>query len=232
MPHPDLVKIDAYSHISPPRYSETLSHEFPAFYNQILGNTVLCFDEVVTGFRVALGGAQELFGITPDLAIYGKALSGGLPLAALAGPSDIMNLLRESKVVGAGTFNGYPLGICAALTTVNILQRDDGAIFRQVDHVQDKLVEGLRSILHRQGVKAVINSVTGIFTVHFTDRDEVWSMRDITPIGSKLLHQFRVNLAEENVLILFGGRWLVTSAHTEEDIDRTLECADRAVARL
>jgi glutamate-1-semialdehyde 2,1-aminomutase len=193
---------------------------------------ILCFDEVVTGFRVALGGAQELFGITPDLAIYGKALSGGLPLAALAGRADIMDLLLGSKVVGAGTFNGYPLGISAALTTVDILQRDDGAVFRQVDRVQGRLVQGLREILAHHGVEAVIQSARGIFTVHFTDKDAVWSMKDIAANGSNTSHQFRLRLADENILILFGGRWLVTSAHTEEDIDRTLECADRAVARL
>jgi glutamate-1-semialdehyde 2,1-aminomutase len=193
---------------------------------------VLCFDEVVTGFRVALGGAQELFGITPDLAIYGKALSGGLPLAALAGRAEIMDLLLASKVVGAGTFNGYPLGVSAALTTVDILQRDNGAIYRQVDRVQTKLVEGLREILKRHGIKALVQSVRGIFIVHFTDKDVVWSVKDLTAADSDRSRLFRVHLADENILILFGGRWLITSAHTEEDVERTLECADRAVGRL
>jgi glutamate-1-semialdehyde 2,1-aminomutase len=193
---------------------------------------VLCFDEVVTGFRVALGGAQELLGITPDLAIYGKALSAGLPLAALAGRSDIMDLLLGSKVVGAGTFNGYPLGMTAALAAVKILEANDGAMFRQVDHVQTKLVEGLRATLKRHKIAAVIQSVRGIFIVHFTDKPAVWSVRDLSTADSARSHQFRLRLADEGILILFGGRWLVTGAHTEEDIDRTLECADRAVGRL
>lgn len=193
---------------------------------------VLCFDEVVTGFRVALGGAQEVFGVTPDLAIYGKALSGGLPLAALAGRSEIMDLLLGSKVVGAGTFNGYPLGIRAALTTVNILRRDGGAIYKQVDRVQNELVAGLREIFKRRGVEAVVQSVRGILIVHFTDKEVIWSTKEITADGSRMSYQFRVNLADESILILFGGRWLISTAHTEEDIERTLECADRAVARL
>jgi glutamate-1-semialdehyde 2,1-aminomutase len=193
---------------------------------------VLCFDEVVTGFRVALGGAQELLGITPDLAIYGKALSAGLPLAALAGRSEIMDLLLGPKVVGAGTFNGYPLGISAALATVNILAGDDGAVFKRVDHVQTKLVEGLRAILKRHRVAAVIQSVRGIFIVHFTEKAVIWSVRDLTTADSAMAHQFRLRLADEGILILFGGRWLITSAHTEDDIERTLECADRAVGRL
>lgn len=193
---------------------------------------ILCFDEVVTGFRVALGGAQELFGITPDMAIYGKALSGGFPLAALAGRRDIMDLLLRSKVVGAGTFNGYPLGISAALTTVKILERDNGAMFKQVDRVQTRLVEGLREILKRHGIKALVQSVRGIFIVHFTDKDVIWSMRELKKEALDKSYQFRLRLADEGILILFGGRWLITGAHTEEDIDRTLECAEKAVSRL
>ncbi len=90
----------------------------------------------------------------------------------------------------------------------------------------------MREILKRHGIKALINSVRGIFIVHFTDKEAVWSTRDLTAADSDRSRQFRVRLADENILILFGGRWLITSAHTEEDIDRTLECADRAVALL
>jgi glutamate-1-semialdehyde 2,1-aminomutase len=193
---------------------------------------VLCFDEVVTGFRAALGGAQELTGITPDVAIYGKALSGGFPLAAVAGRREIMDLLLESKVVGAGTFNGYPLGISAALNTVKILEKDDGAMFRQVDRVQTRLVAGLREIMKRHGITALVQGVRGIFMVHFTDKDVIWSPRELTKEASDMSYQFRLRLADEGILILFGGRWLITGAHTEEDIDRTLECADRAASRL
>ena len=193
---------------------------------------VLCFDEVVTGFRAALGGAQELFGITPDLAIYGKALSAGLPLAALAGRSDIMDILLGSKVVGAGTFNGYPLGISAALTTVKILERDNGAIFSHVDRVQARLMEGLREILKRHGITGLFQGFNGLFIIHFIDEDVVWSVSDLKKADMDMSHQLRLRLDDEGILILFGGRWLVSGAHTEEDIDRTLECADRAVGRL
>jgi glutamate-1-semialdehyde 2,1-aminomutase len=193
---------------------------------------VLCFDEVVTGFRVALGGFQELSGLTPDMAIYGKALSGGFPLAAVAGRAEIMDLLLGSKVVGAGTFNGYPLGISAALNTLRILEMDDGAVFRQVDHVQTRLVDGLREIIKRHGVKAIVQSVRGFFIVHFTDKDVIWSPKELSKESGEMSHQFRLRLADEGVLILFGGRWLMSAAHTDEDVDRTLECADRAIGRL
>lgn len=193
---------------------------------------ILCFDEVVTGFRAALGGAQELLGITPDLAIYGKALSAGMPLAALAGRSDIMDLLRGTKVVGAGTFNGYPLGISAALATVKILEKDNGAIYRQVERVQTRLTEGLGEILKRHGIKGVIQGFRGLFIIHFTDKDTIWSVSDLTQEATDMSHRFRLRLADDGILILFGGRWLVSGAHTEEDIDRTLACADKAVSRL
>jgi len=125
--------------------------------------------------------------------------------------------------VGAGTFNGYPLGISAALNTVKILERDDGAMFRKVDRVQDRLVAGLREIMKRHGIPALVQSVRGIFIVHFTDKDVIWSPRELPKEASNMSYQFRLRLADEGVLILFGGRWLITGAHTEEDIDRTLD---------
>jgi glutamate-1-semialdehyde 2,1-aminomutase len=105
-------------------------------------------------------------------------------------------------------------------------------MYREVDRVQTKLTEGLREILKRHKLKAVVQSVRGIFIVHFIDKDVVWSVEDLKKADSDMSHQFRIRLADEGILILFGGRWLISGAHTEEDIDRTLECADRAVGRL
>ena len=105
-------------------------------------------------------------------------------------------------------------------------------MFRKVDRVQDRLVAGLREIMKRHGIPALVQSVRGIFIVHFTDKDVIWSPRELTKEASNMSYQFRLRLADEGVLILFGGRWLITGAHTEEDIDRTLDCADRAVGRL
>lgn len=193
---------------------------------------VLSFDEVITGFRVALGGAQEVYGVKPDLATYGKALAAGVPIAAVAGKAAIMDQLLEGKVVGAGTFNGYPLGIRAALTTVSILEKEDGAIYRRVDEIQKRLMEGLHEIGTRRGIHHLIQGCRGVFLFHFTDLEKAWSVRDLTKANHQLQHRFRVNLAQEGVLIMWGGRWYVSAALTDQDIERTLEAADRALARL
>ena len=193
---------------------------------------VLSFDEVITGFRVALGGAQEVYGVTPDLATYGKALAAGMPISAVAGKAAIMDQLLEGKVVGAGTFNGYPLGITAALTTIGILEQDEGAMYRRVDAVQQRLVEGLTEIGTRRGIDHLIQGCRGVFLFHFTDLDAAWSVRDLAGADHQLQHKFRVNLAEEGVLIMWGGRWFVSAALTDADVDRTLEAADRAMAKL
>jgi glutamate-1-semialdehyde 2,1-aminomutase len=193
---------------------------------------LLSFDEVITGFRIALGGAQEVYGVTPDLATYGKALAAGVPISAVAGKAKIMDQLLEGKVVGAGTFNGYPLGITAALTTVKILEKDEGEIYRRVDEVQKQLMDGLHEIGTRRGMPHLIQGCRGVFLFHFTDLEKAWSVRDLAKADHQLQHKFRVNLAEEGVLIMWGGRWYISAAVTEADVDRTLDAADRALGRL
>jgi glutamate-1-semialdehyde 2,1-aminomutase len=193
---------------------------------------VFCFDEVVTGFRVALGGAQELLGVSPDLAIYGKALAAGIPVAAIAGRSELMDLFLNGRVVGAGTFNGYPLGVSAALATLRILERDGGAIYRRVDRAQAKLMEGLHRIFQNQGVPVLIQGVRGLFVIHFINKDEVYSVRELKDADMSKPKELRIQLANEGVLIMWGGRWYITGAHTDADVAETLECAEKAIERM
>lgn len=193
---------------------------------------VLCFDEVVTGFRLAMGGAQEVYGVTPDLATYGKALAGGLPLSAIAGRADIMDLLTSCRVVGAGTFNGYPLGTAAALATISILEGQDCAYFFRVDSAQNYLMNRLREIGRSIGTHLLVHGVRGLFVTHFTNRGHVFSVRDLSDTDQALQNRLRVLLAEEGVLIMWGGRWYVTGAHTEIDLEETLIKAERAFEKL
>ena len=96
---------------------------------------VFCLDEVITGFRVGLNGAQGLLGVTPDIATFGKAMAAGIPVAAVAGKRWIMDLIETRRVVSVGTFNGYPLGVAASLATINILERDNGAMYMHIDKI-------------------------------------------------------------------------------------------------
>lgn len=193
---------------------------------------VLCFDEVITGFRVALNCAQGLLGVIPDISTFGKALAGGVPMGAVAGRREIMDLLLERRVIGAGTFNGYPLGIAASLVTLGLLEKDDGAYYRKVDKLQNRLMVGLKEISRKRGIPTLIQGPRGVFSYQFIDKESVYSVRDLKGADLEKQNKFRTLLADEGVLMMWGGRWYVSGGLTEIDVERALECADRAMGKL
>ena len=131
---------------------------------------LLCFDEVITGFRVALGGAQAMLGVTPDLATFGKALAGGFPLSAVAGRADILRLLRDNRVLGPGTFNSFPPSLAAAIYTIDALAENGGARYRVVEARQRRLVEGLAAICADHGRTCLLQGPPGVVYFDFIDR--------------------------------------------------------------
>lgn len=115
-------------------------------------NIVLIFDEVITGFRVALGGAQSLFGITPDLTILGKAIAGGaMPVSAIGGKKEIMDLYSTNKVTHGGTFNGYTLGLVAVNATIDILSRNNGEVYKNMELIFSKLLKDFKDVALNYG---------------------------------------------------------------------------------
>jgi glutamate-1-semialdehyde 2,1-aminomutase len=193
---------------------------------------VLCFDEIITGFRVSLNGAQGLLNVTPDISTFGKAMAGGIPMAAVTGKREIMDLLAERKVIGIGTFNGYPLGVAASLATIGILERDNGVAYRRIAQIQDRLMDGLREIGKRHGIPVLVQGTTGAFNLYFTELDVAWSARDAMQMDMVKLDNWREMLAEEGLLLMRGGRWYLSAAHSDADVDRALELADRVMAKL
>lgn len=193
---------------------------------------VLSFDEVITGFRVALHGAQGELGVTPDIGTFGKAMAGGIPMAAVAGRKEIMDLLLEKKVVGAGTFNGYAFGVAASLATIRILEQDRGAYYGKIDRLQNRLVEGLKEISQRHGIPTLIQGPRGMFLFQFIDKQVAYSIRDLREADVEKQNRFRTLLAENGVLVMWGGRWYVSGGLNDADVDKALECADYAMARL
>ena len=193
---------------------------------------VLSFDEIITGFRVGLSGAQGMLGVTPDMATFGKAMAGGVPMAAVAGKKKILDLLAQQRVLGAGTFNGYPFGLAAALATIKILEKDDGAIYRHVDKVQNQLMSGLKDIGKKHGIPMLIQGPRGVFFAHFLDKDIVYNPRELKAADMEKQNQFRSLLLEEGVNIFHRARWYVSGALTEADAAKSLECADRAMSKL
>jgi glutamate-1-semialdehyde 2,1-aminomutase len=193
---------------------------------------VLCFDEVITGFRVGLNCAQGQLGVTPDISTFGKALAGGVPMGAVAGKKEIMDLLLERKVIGAGTFNGYPLGIAASLVSLKILEKEDGAYYKKVDRLQNRLMSGLKEMSSRYQIPTLIQGPRGVFFYQFIDREVAYSVRDLKGADIEKQNRFRTLLAEEGILMMWGGRWYVSGALTEADIDKALDCADRVLRKL
>ena len=196
-------------------------------------NIVLCFDEVITGFRTGLSGGQGIVGVTPDITIFGKALAGGIPLAAVAGKKSIFDLIRNKKVVGAGTFNAFPVGMIAALTTIQLLEEDGGAVYKNRDALQEKLEAGMRESAQCHGHDLITQGMKGAFSSHFTDEDILWNFHDVvTKTDHEKALRFRKLLREERVIQGLGNRFMLTFALTDKDTDDALDRIDRALSKL
>ena len=189
--------------------------------------TLLIFDEVITGFRVGLSGAQGLFGIVPDLATYAKALGGGTVLSALAGRREFMDWIVSGKVVHAGTLNGNPLSLAAASATLNVLAQNGGAVFRDIERLGRRLQQGLTTVLRNAGHTLVTQGYGAVFQLSFMDQP-ARNYRDTMRADKRLYSDFALALLDEGVLVLPDGRWYLSAAHTEADIDATLAAAERA----
>lgn len=194
---------------------------------------VLCFDEIITGFRVGLSGAQGLLGVTPDLTTLGKGVAGGTPLSVVCGKAELMNLCADRRVVGAGTFNGYPLGVAAGLATISYVEQNDGAFFKRMADVQARLIAGMREIASRRGQRMLIQDCPGVMMFYPADLDRAWNIGEWYTIADHAKgERIRQLLFERGVLTLFRGRWFFSGAHTYEDVDQTLEILDGVMADL
>lgn len=194
--------------------------------------TVLIFDEVITGFRIALGGAQERFGIASDLAVFGKALSGGYPLSAVAGRSEIMNLISEGTVSHLGTLNGNPVSTSAAIATLAELSKDNGAVYGHMEARAAQLVQGIHEHAEQAGIPVTIRRVGSVFHLSFTDADSEVG-------GSVLAHEsperaatFAEALLREGVFVRPDGLWYLSACHTTDHIEFTARAVGRALQAL
>jgi glutamate-1-semialdehyde 2,1-aminomutase len=191
---------------------------------------VLIFDEVITGFRMALGGAQEYYDVKPDLTTLGKVLGGGFPLAAYAGRKEIMQMIAPSgKVYQAGTYSGNPISVAAGLATVRIL-RNDQNFYAKLEKKCRKLVNSLQGLSKDLSVHMQVNHVASMFQMFLTDKP-VYDYASALKADSKRFLEFHKRLLGQGVFLppsQFETCFL-SSAHTEGDIERTVRCFDRAL---
>ena len=193
---------------------------------------VLIFDEVITGFRVAPGGAQDLLGVNPDLATYGKALAGGLPLAAIAGKASILSQLRDNSVLGGGTFNAFQLGLAAGVITLDKMARDDWSAYTRLKTRQNQLNSGLREIAQRRGQPILVQGPPGVTYFNFIDKQIAWTPADLASADHQKALEFKANLMNNGIMIAGGNRWFLSPNHKPEDIDAALDAADTAMGVL
>jgi glutamate-1-semialdehyde 2,1-aminomutase len=192
--------------------------------------TLLVFDEVITGFRVARGGAQELYGVIPDITVMGKIVGGGLPSAAFGGSRELMEMLAPSgEVYHAGTLSGNPLAVAAGLET---LRRLDAAAYGRLASLTDRLASGLIT-LGRESGRLSVNSVTGLVTPFFAS-EPVQNFEGARATDPDAYAAFCRGLLERGVYpppSRFEA-WFVSLAHDEETVDRTLEAAAEVLAGM
>lgn len=188
---------------------------------------VLIFDEVITGFRVALGGAQVHYGVTPDLATFAKALGAGAPVSALAGKAELMRLFGELHTVHAGTYNGNPVSMAATVAALETLSADNGAALERAHAQGKKLQAGLRKAARAAGTSLDIRGVGSVFSTTFLPKGAgpVTDMRSAFQTDAALLNRFWRNLHHRGVHITAFGIWFLSTVHTDEDIERSIEAA-------
>lgn len=197
---------------------------------------VLIFDEIVTGFRIAWGGAQEKYGVVPDLACYGKAVSGGFPLAAIAGSAEVMSVLdarkrpRAEVVWATNTLNGNPVCAAAGCAALDVLSKP--GIYDRLHQVGSRLRKGIVESGARHGFAVQAPGEDAVFGVRFTDRKPLRTWMDLTTANKDLGLRWALELLKRGLLVNPNEKFYISIAHTDADIGQTLGIVDQAFAAL
>jgi glutamate-1-semialdehyde 2,1-aminomutase len=193
---------------------------------------VLIFDEVMTGFRVAYGGAQSLYGIVPDLTCFGKVIGGGLPVGAYGGKKDLMSQIApQGMIYQAGTLSGNPIAMTAGIATLEQLKKD--GVYESLEKSSGRLVAGLANAAQKAGVAARVGHVGSMLGMFFTDQD-VACFDDAKTCDLELFSKFYQGMRQQGVYIApsqFEALFLST-AHADEHIDATVNAVEQVLKNL
>ncbi len=189
-------------------------------------------DETVTGFRIAPGGCQQHYKLSPDLVTFGKALGSGLPVAALVGRAEVMDALQWGGVLHYGTHNGSRIGMFAARANLCVLSRDNNASFQHTWRIADLICSKLRELLQKKGVSAVVQNVGPMFQLMFTGQPAIQDYREFCRhVDRAAFQKFVLSLFPLGVYASPSAALhsIVTLAHTEQDVEITIDAAEKAL---
>jgi len=182
---------------------------------------VSIFDEVITGFRIALGGAREYYGLRPDLSIYAKAIAGGFSMSAVGGDAEILGVLEDGRTTHAGTYNGNPICTAAAKATLDILS-EPGTYDRMHAH-GNALREAIETSADENGIQLVTTGVGTAFSVHIGLSEMPRNWRDVMKADGTQYDKFRAAMRDRHILCLPEGRWYIGATHSEKELEKAIQ---------
>ena len=195
---------------------------------------VLIFDEIVTGFRMAWGGAQERYGVTPDLAVYGKTISGGYPMAAICGRADVMDVMDgwrpaddPRRIIVSGTFNGYPVGAVAGLATLDVLERP--GIYERLFAMGGRITREITAMGDRHSIPLLVGGEGPVLQVLFTDEREIIDYGSMFRADKQKAFVFGVEMIKRGLFVSPYEKIYLSLAHTDAHIDRLLQSAEEVL---
>jgi glutamate-1-semialdehyde 2,1-aminomutase len=193
---------------------------------------ILIFDEVITGFRIKLGGAQEHLGITPDLSIFAKGIASGFSLSCLVGKKRIMDFLTINKVIHGGTYNSSVLNTVAALKTIEIIQKQKQKFYKRLETMRKKLSDEFYKIAKKKNIDINIQGIGSIFHISFTKKTILKNHKDYLETDLKTLQKFIRVMQDNKIRITGRGTWFISYAHTDTDLKKTIKSFNKSLDQI
>jgi glutamate-1-semialdehyde 2,1-aminomutase len=193
-------------------------------------NITCIFDEVITGFRASLSGAQGHFDLVPDLSIFAKAMASGYPISAIVGKKEWMQWIEQGKVIHAGTMNASNATVAAALGTIEVLETH--GTYEKIYNLGQMLMQGLKELGQKYHLPLLVQGLGPMFHTGFTSQNAVNDFRDVQQYDKALLGRFVAEMHDQGIRIIGRGLWYISTEHTEADILHTLTVADSVLAQL
>lgn len=188
------------------------------------------FDEVITGFRIALGGAREYYGVNPDLSVYAKALAGGFPMAAMVGREEVFDVLVNERTSHYGTYNGNPVCVAATIATIKELFQPN--LYERLHQHGNAIRDAIEQSAVKHGHQLVTTGVGTAFSVHFGLEKRPRTWKEVMKADREKYTRFRLSLLEENVYLLPDGRWYVGATHTDRERQQVVLAIEKSMHAL